>query len=77
MLRTAIDGSAEYRNLEPGIVWLARIFEHFRRVVWWNPEPARTWEYTRTTQLIWQALGARMYPLTLRGIAEGIEALRH
>ena len=74
---TAIDGSAEYRNLEPGIAWLARIFEHFRRVVWWNPEPARTWEYVRTTQMILQALGPRMFPLTLAGIGQGIDALRH
>jgi uncharacterized protein with von Willebrand factor type A (vWA) domain len=74
---TQIDGSAEYRNLEPGLAWLARIFEHFRRVVWWNPEPPRTWEYTRTTQLILQALGPRMFPLTLGGIAQGIDALRH
>jgi uncharacterized protein with von Willebrand factor type A (vWA) domain len=74
---TAIDGSAEYRNLEPGIAWLARIFGHFRRVIWWNPEPPRTWEYTRTTQLVLQALGPRMFPLTLGGIAQGIDALRH
>lgn len=74
---TAIDGSVEYRNLEPGIAWLTRIFDHFRRVIWWNPEPPRTWEYTRTTQIVLQALGPRMFPLTLGGIAEGIEALRH
>ena len=74
---TQIDGSAEYRNLEPGLAWLTRIFAHYRRVVWWNPEPARSWEYTRTTQLILQALGPRMFPLTLGGIAQGIDALRH
>jgi hypothetical protein len=74
---TAIDGSAEYRNLEPGISWLSRLFAHYRRIVWWNPEPARTWEYTRTTQLILQALGPRMFPLTLGGISEGVDALRH
>ena len=32
-------GSVEYMNDEPGIVWLTRLFEHFRRVAWWNPEP--------------------------------------
>jgi uncharacterized protein with von Willebrand factor type A (vWA) domain len=74
---TAIDGSAEYRNLEPGIAWLARIFGHFRSVAWLNPEPARTWEYTRTTQLIQQALGPRMFPLTLDGIGQAVDALRH
>ena len=42
---TQIDGSVEYRNLEPGLKWLGRIFTHFRKVIWWNPEPARGWEY--------------------------------
>ena len=74
---TQIDGSVEYRNPEPGIAWLGRIFEHYRRVIWWNPEPARSWEYTRTTQMILQALGPRMFPLTLGGVAQGIDALRH
>ena len=70
-------GSVEYTNDEPGIVWLTRIFEHFRRVAWWNPEPERAWEYTRSTQMILAKLGPRMFPLTLSGIARGIDALRH
>lgn len=74
---TAIDGSAEYRNLEPGLAWLARIFDHFRKVVWWNPEPERSWSETRSTQMIAAALGPRMYPLTLDGVSAGIAALRH
>ena len=70
-------GSVEYMNEEPGAVWLKRIAEHFRRVVWWNPEPPRAWEYTRSTQIVLQAVGPRMFPLTLDGIARGIDALRH
>jgi len=70
-------GSVEYMNDEPGIVWLSRIFEHFRRVAWWNPEPERAWEYTRSTQMVLSKLGPRMFPLTLGGIARGIEVLRH
>jgi len=73
---TAVDGSVEYRNIEPGLKWLGRIFGHFRKVIWWNPEPARGWEYTRSTQLVLQALGPRMFPLTLDGVARGIDALR-
>jgi uncharacterized protein with von Willebrand factor type A (vWA) domain len=73
---TQIDGSVEYRNLEPGLKWLGRLFGHFRKVIWWNPEPARGWEYTRSTQLVLQALGPRMFPLTLDGVAKGIDALR-
>jgi uncharacterized protein with von Willebrand factor type A (vWA) domain len=69
-------GSVEYANDEPGLEWLARVFAHFRRVVWWNPEPERGWGYTRSTQMIQGALGAAMFPLTLDGVARGIDALR-
>jgi uncharacterized protein with von Willebrand factor type A (vWA) domain len=74
---TQAGGSVEYSNGEPGIVWLRRLFTHFRRVAWWNPEPERAWEYTRSTQLVLDALGPRMFPLTLTGVANGIDALRH
>ena len=74
---TQIDGSVEYRNLEPGLAWLVRIFDHFRKVIWLNPEPERAWAQTRSTQLILHKLGPRMFPLTLSGIARGIDALRH
>jgi uncharacterized protein with von Willebrand factor type A (vWA) domain len=70
-------GSVEYSNEETGAAWLTRLFEHFRRVGWWNPEPERAWEYTRSTQIILQLLGPRMFPLTLDGVARGIDALRH
>jgi uncharacterized protein with von Willebrand factor type A (vWA) domain len=74
---TQTGGSVEYMNDEPGLNWLMRIFQHFRKVIWWNPEPARGWEYTRSTQLVLQALGPRMFPLTLDGVARGIDSLRH
>lgn len=74
---TDVGGSVEYGNDEPGIVWLGRLVEHFRRVIWWNPEPPRAWEYTRSTQLVLKLLGARMLPLTLAGIGQGVDALRH
>ena len=70
-------GSVEYMNEEAGAVWLKRIATHFRRVIWWNPEPPRAWEYTRSTQLVLEAVGPKMFPLTLDGIARGIDALRH
>jgi uncharacterized protein len=69
-------GSVEYANDEPGIAWLARVFEHWKHSIWLNPEPPRSWEYTRSTQMILQLLGPRMFPLTLDGIAAGIDALR-
>ena len=69
-------GSVEYANDEAGIAWLTRVFGHFRRVIWLNPEPPRSWEYTRSTQIVMQALGPRMFPLTLDGLARGIDVLR-
>jgi uncharacterized protein with von Willebrand factor type A (vWA) domain len=69
-------GSVEYENDEAGIAWLARVFDHFRRVIWLNPEPPRAWEYTRSTQMILKALGPRMFPLTLDGLAGGIDVLK-
>jgi len=73
---TEVGGSVEYTNDEPGIGWLTRLFEHFRHKIWLNPEPSRAWEYTRSTQIILKALGPRMFPLTLKGVADGINALR-
>jgi len=70
-------GSIEYDNDEAGIVWLKRMVDHFRRTILWNPEAQRTWEYTRSTQMILSVLGPRMFPLTLDGVARGIDALRH
>ncbi len=69
-------GSVEYANDEPGLAWLARVFGHFRHRIWWNPEPERTWEYTRSTQMVASVLGPRMFPLTLAGVTRGIDALR-
>jgi uncharacterized protein len=70
-------GSVEYTNEEPGVLWLKRLAGHFRRTIWWNPEPPRAWEYTRSTQIVLQTIGAKMFPLTLDGIGRGIDALRH
>jgi uncharacterized protein with von Willebrand factor type A (vWA) domain len=69
-------GSIEYQNDEPGVLWLKRLAEHFRKTIWWNPEPQRGWEYTRSTQIVLQAIGPKMFPLTLGGVARGIDALR-
>ena len=73
---TQAGGSVEYTNDEPGLAWLTRIFGHFRRVAWLNPEPPRSWEYTRSTQMVLQALGPRMFPMTLDGLAQATDVLR-
>ncbi len=69
-------GSVEYINDEPGIAWLKRLFDAYRHTIWLNPEPERSWNYTRSTQMVLEALGPRMFALTLDGLQKGITALR-
>jgi uncharacterized protein with von Willebrand factor type A (vWA) domain len=69
-------GSVEYINDEPGIAWMKRLFDAWRHTIWLNPEPERSWMYTRSTQMLLEALGPRMFPLTLEGLGRGITALR-
>jgi uncharacterized protein with von Willebrand factor type A (vWA) domain len=69
-------GSVEYANEEPGAAWLSRLIAAYRHAIWLNPEPERTWQYTRSTQMVQELLGPRMFPLTLDGLQRGIAALR-
>lgn len=69
-------GSVEYSNDEPGVVWLKRLIAAYRHAIWLNPEPERTWQYTRSTQMVLEVLGPRMFPLTLDGLQRGVAALR-
>ena len=69
-------GSVEYSNDESGIVWLQRLVDAYRHSIWLNPEPERSWGYTRSTQIVLGVLGPRMFPLTLDGINRGIAQLR-
>ena len=69
-------GSVEYANEEPGAAWLARLIAAYRHAIWLNPEPERTWQYTRSTQMVLELLGPRMFPLTLDGLQRGIAMLR-
>ncbi|MCB1639754.1 MAG: VWA domain-containing protein, partial [Thiothrix sp.] len=68
-------GSLEHYNAESGRVWLQRLMEHFSRLIWLNPEPQPYWEQTLSTRLIRELLGGRMYPLSLRGLEQGVAEL--
>jgi len=69
-------GSVEYMNDEPGIAWLKRLIDAYRHAIWLNPEAERSWSYTRSTQIVLELLGPRMFPLTLEGLNRGIALLR-
>jgi uncharacterized protein with von Willebrand factor type A (vWA) domain len=61
-------GSVEHWNDEPGRVWLDRLTRHFRRAAWLNPVPEGGWRHTQSIGMVQQALGGRMFPLTLDGL---------
>jgi uncharacterized protein with von Willebrand factor type A (vWA) domain len=69
-------GSVEYMNDEAGVAWLKRLIDAYRHAIWLNPEPERSWSYTRSTQIVLEILGPRMFPLTLEGLNRGIALLR-
>ena len=73
----AIPGGAnEHWNDEPGETWLRRAAAQWPDLLWINPVPERHWQYTQSTQMIRQIIGAdRMVPLTLEGLTRGMRRL--
>ena len=69
-------GSVEHWNEEAGRVWVKRITGHFRRVAWLNPVPRAHWGHTATIGMLAEAVGGRMFPMTLEGLDGLAKALR-
>lgn len=69
-------GSVEHWNEEPGAVWIRRLLGTFPKAIWLNPEPEQRWSYTPSIKLIRDLLDDRMFPLTVRGLDDGIKRLR-
>jgi uncharacterized protein with von Willebrand factor type A (vWA) domain len=62
-----------YYNDVPGIEWLARIRDHFKKTVWLNPRPTYVWPRTDTVDMVKEVFP--MYELTVDGLTEGIRRL--
>jgi uncharacterized protein with von Willebrand factor type A (vWA) domain len=60
-------------NDTPGIVWLKRFSDHFRRCIWLNPVPQRYWNHS-TVILIKKLFP--MFEFTLEGLREGVKKLK-
>lgn len=56
----------------PGLAWLRRLADHFRRSAWLNPEPEAYWPGS-TAEVI--ASVFPMYPLSLDGLAAAVRFL--
>jgi uncharacterized protein with von Willebrand factor type A (vWA) domain len=68
-------GSVEHWNEESGELWMRRLRETYEKCIWINPVPEDEWEYTQSIAITRQLMDGKMYPLTLRGLEEGMSFL--
>ena len=68
-------GSVEHWNEEPGALWMQRITDLYDRVVWINPTPRDTWEYSSSVEMTRELVGGRMFPLTIAGLEGAMNEL--
>ena len=72
---TNAGGSIEHWNEEPSHVWIKRLSDHFENMAWLNPVPDDHWDYTSSICILRDLFENRMYPLTLKGLEEGMAEL--
>ena len=72
---THAGGSVEHWNEEPGAAWMGRFSEIYDKVIWLNPTPQETWEYSSSVTMTQELVGGNMYPLTIKGLEEGMSQL--
>ncbi|MCB1691371.1 MAG: VWA domain-containing protein [Pseudomonadales bacterium] len=72
---THAGGSVEHWNEEAGAIWIQRVLDTFDKVIWINPTPQDTWEYSNSVALTKRLVDNQMFPLTIRGIEEGMNFL--
>ena len=68
-------GSVEHWNDESGEIWMRRLREVYDKVMWINPVPEDEWQYTQSVSITHQLMEGHMYPLTLKGLEEGMSYL--
>ena len=68
-------GSVEHWNEESGELWMRRLQETYEKCIWINPVPEYEWEYTQSIAITRQLMDGKMYPLTLRGLEDGMSFL--
>ena len=68
-------GSVEHWNEEAGAIWVQRVMDVYDKVIWINPTPQDTWEYSTSVALTKKLVDDQMFPLTIRGIENGMNFL--
>ena len=72
---THAGGSVEHWNEEAGAIWMQRMQDTFDKTIWINPTPLDTWEYSNSVALTKKLVDDQMFPLTVRGIEDGMNFL--
>jgi uncharacterized protein with von Willebrand factor type A (vWA) domain len=72
---THAGGSVEHWNEEPGTLWMSRFTELYDRIAWINPTPQETWEYSSSVAMTQELVKGNMFPLTVRGLEDGMQYL--
>ena len=72
---THVGGSVEHWNEETGAQWLKRFQYVYDKIIWINPTPQDSWEYSSSVELTHRLVDGKMYPLTVKGIEEGMRYL--
>lgn len=70
-------GSIEHYNEEASTVWLERISNHFKNIVWLNPTVSGYWQYTPSIKILRDWTENRMFPLTIAGLTQAMKCLRN
>lgn len=68
-------GSVEHFNDESGEVWMKRLLESFRSVVWLNPVPELRWRDSQSITLIRRLVDDEMYFLSDNGLEAAMKSL--
>ena len=68
-------GSVEHFNAEPGEVWMRRLTEQFRSVVWLNPLPESRWQDSASIQLAKRLVDGQMFFLSDKGLESAMKYL--
>jgi uncharacterized protein with von Willebrand factor type A (vWA) domain len=72
---THAGGSVEHWNPEPGSEWLKRLMQQYPKFAWLNPVPESRWRQTTSIEMTREMLEGNMFPLTLAGLDQAIDAL--
>ena len=72
---TNAGGSIEHWNEEPGSLWMKKFYSNFEKLIWLNPVPQDHWDYSASIELSRALIDDQMYPLTIKGLEDGMSFL--